>query len=368
MNIGIGMYARLQLARLQEEIYRALYSSESFPLSTYQRRAAIFRIEESLRQWAEAYEDPESAEVVHAADVQLDFRASRILALRSSSEPRHMEQVVLDARVSCHLLSMAVGQGTINVPLNPEVLLGTLVPKNPFTAHSNDSEHAYLRVHSLAESFSVPAFFALVRNIIWPVVENPEEGDVELLKTVSKFFESLSSRTQENTYIHRVSKTFQSLVSIVLTLKPDLAEDWEEPKDQDQRQYGHHGHPIHHIAQLTPMPTTSSANFVNSTSAMMWPPLRVSEVGMPNQSASYITTANPPTFSPVSPMEYDVGIAQYSNSRLVPTSSQEQYSENQGYVMSHAWNMDYQHQPFFSHFDPTMPLDGGQQQVNSRSI
>ena len=357
--IDTVMFARLQLGRLQEEIYRALYSSESLPLSTNQRRAALCRIEESLRQWAEAYEDPESAEVVRAIDVQLDFRASRIVALRSSSDPRHMEQVVRDARASSLLLSTAVGRIKNGGPTTPEALPMSLPLESPSSLRQSESEHASLRIRSLAESFSVPAFFALVKNIIWPALEDPDRCDVELLQTVSQIFQDLDHRAQANTYTRKVSDTFQSLIAIVHVLKPDLFEHEEHPEHQDQQQ--RYFHLTHQISQPTPMIPISPTNFPNTASAMTWLPLNFSGAGLPSQSTSNTTTTDLSAFEFSDPLDPDGRSYQYDLTQQISLSSQGHYNDKQGFVSPNTSNKDYYHQQLFSYFPPMgpfLPLDG----------
>lgn len=362
------MLARLQLARLQEEIYRALYSSESFPLSTNQQRAAICRIEEGLRQWAEeAYEDPKSSKAVHAIDVQLDFRASRIVALRSSSDPKHMEQIVLEARASSLLLITAVGRVANAAPSTPESLPSGLAFGSPSSLSQSESEHASLRIRSLAERFSVPAFFALVRNLIWPVLEDLDQCDLELLHAVSQIFKDLEHGTRVKTYTRIVSDTFQSLLTIVQVLRPDLFEQQEQLEHQDYQQRGFHL--AQHISRQLPMVPIDLTNFSNTVPLTTWQPLNFANASAPPQLAVNIATANLSAFEYPGALEYDGRIYPYDFTQTIPLSSQGHYnnSNKQGFVSPTASNKDYHHPPLFTQFPAisTMPpVDGEQQDAN----
>lgn len=360
------MFARLQLARLQEEIYRALYSSESFPLSTNQTRAAVCRIEEGLRQWAEAHEDPESSEAIQAIDVQLDFHAARIVAMRSSSDPRHMELVVREARASSLLLCTAVGRDANATPPTPESLPVSLKLGSPSSLRQSESEHASLRIRSLAESYSVPAFFALVTNIIWPMLEDPDRCDVELLQTVSQIFKDLDHRTQTvKTYSQKVSDTFQGLLAIVQVLRPSLFEQQEQFEHQDKQQ--HYFNLPHQGSQSTPMINIDPTVFSNAAPSMTWP-MEFSDTGTPSQPAVNTTTTNPSAFGFPSPLEYDGRNDPYNLTQQISMPSQGHYNNKQGFTSPVSSNNDYHSQPFFSQFPPIaqmLPLDGEQQDVNN---
>ena len=369
LPIDTVMLARPQLARLQEEIYRALYSSESFPLSTNQQRAAICRIEEGLRQWAEeAYEDSESSEAIQAIDVQLDFRASRIVALRSSSDPRHMEQIVREARASSLLLITAVGRMANAAPSTPDGLPGSLRLESPSSLRQSESEHASLRIRSLAESFSVPAFFALVKNLIWPVLEDPDQCDVELLQAVSEIFKDLDHRTRVKTYTRKVSDTFQSLLAIAQVLRPDLFEQREQLEHQDQQR--HDFDLAQHISQPLPMVPINHTSFSNTAPSTTWQPLNFADTSAPPQLALNSLTNNLSAFEFPSPLEYDGRNYPYDLTQPISLSSQGHYNNNneRGFVSPSASNKDYHHPLPFSQFPPINPMpsvDGEHQDANN---
>lgn len=368
LPIDTVMLARLQLARLQEEIYRALYSSESFPLSTNQRRAAICRIEEGLRQWAEeAYADPASSEAVQAIDVQLDFYASRIVALRSSSDPRHMKQVVRDARASSLLLTTAVGRVANAAPSMPEGVPASPTLGSPSSLRQSESEHASLRIRSLAESFSIPAFFALIKNLIWPVLEDPDQCDVELLQAVIQVFKDLDHRTGVKTYTRKVSNTFQSLLAIAQVLRPDHFMQQEKLEHQDQHQ--RYFHLAQHISQPMPMVSINPTMFSNTAPSMTWQPLNLSEASAPSQLAANTPTTNLSAFEFPDPLEYDGRNYPYDLTPQISLSSQGHYNNNnkQGFVSPNPSNKDYRRQLLFSRISsisPMPPLDGEQQDAN----
>jgi hypothetical protein len=240
--------ARIPLARLQEDIYRVFHSPELARQSSAIPKSALLRIEQDLERWAHTHDIFSSPFTgIRDIDLQLEFLAARISAFRGSSEPNHVHRVLNDARASCLLLLISYGKHDRSTAQLPETLPISKSPSKPLdmatgrlssnskTSKNDASGHAAkedatnenagdvasLRFHPLLDTFSVAAFFLLVKNIIWPVSPNDEsyiEEDVRLLGKVCACYKELDAKTQADNYIRKVGHAFERLLEIVNTI------------------------------------------------------------------------------------------------------------------------------------------------------
>lgn len=235
--------ARSQLAALQEEIYRLFHSAESQRQSLVKRKRALSRIEQSLEVWANAHDIFSSLSTgARNVDLQLEFLAARISAFRGSSESSYIRRALNDARASCLLLLISYGKHDQSIvkwleilPLSnsPSKSLGNAASPQPSksknsntdslsnNARENTSESVSLRFQTL-DTFSVPGFFLLVKNVIWPVSGNDEsqaEEDINLLQKVCACYKELDARLQANNYTRKVSRAFERLLEVVNLFK-----------------------------------------------------------------------------------------------------------------------------------------------------
>jgi hypothetical protein len=104
----------LQLAMIQEEIYRLMHSVSSRTRRPNKSQTAkvLRSIEHHLDQYARTY-SIFGGEIFpfdsRRAILTLEFLSTRIFALEHGSEQRHVEQVHSDARASCILLLITHG-------------------------------------------------------------------------------------------------------------------------------------------------------------------------------------------------------------------------------------------------------------------
>lgn len=235
---------RIQLAKLQEEIYRLFHSSESQRQSSVKHKSALSRIEQSLEHWSNEHDifgSPSSS--ARDADLQLEFLAARISAFRGSSEPSHIRRALNDARASCLLLLISCGKHDQSMVDRPEILplsrspsrslgktLGRRSSKNKTSKEApsstigkeNTSEPVSLQFHSLLNTFSVPAFFLLVKNVMWPASPNDEsqaEEDINLLRKACACYKELDTRTLANNHTRKIGRAFERLLEIVNLVK-----------------------------------------------------------------------------------------------------------------------------------------------------
>lgn len=86
----------------------------------------------------------------------------------------------------------------------------------------NTSEIDPSRLHSLLDSFSVPAFCLLATNVIWPSSaydESKAEEDLNLLQRTCASYKELDARTQANNHTRKVGRAFKSLLEVVNLIK-----------------------------------------------------------------------------------------------------------------------------------------------------
>lgn len=236
--------ARIQLARLQEDIYRLFHSAESQRQSSPKHKNALARIEQGLEQWTNEHDIFSSpCTGGRDADLQLEFLAARISAFRGSSDPIHIRRALNDARASCLLLLISSGkqdqsilQRSDTIPTSKSLAksLGKTTSsrsnkgKNSTkesssnTARENASESVPILFHSLLDTFSVPAFFLLVKNVLWPLSPNDDsqaEEDINLLQKACACYKELDIRVQANNHTRKVGRAFERLLEVVNLIK-----------------------------------------------------------------------------------------------------------------------------------------------------
>ena len=223
--------ARIQLARLQENIYQVFHSADSHRQSSAKHKNALSRIEQSLERWADAHDIFSSACTgKRDVELQLEFLAARISALRGSCKPSHIRQTLHDARASCLLLLISCGkydQSLVEwldaLPLSkgpPKSLGKSSSPQSD--AREGASDSLPLRSHNLLDTFSVPAFFLLVKHVIWPgsaIAESQAQEDINLLQKVCACYKELDASIQANNHIRKVGRAFERLLEVVDVMK-----------------------------------------------------------------------------------------------------------------------------------------------------
>ena len=231
--------ARIQLAGLKEDIYRLFHSAESQRQSSAKHKSAFSRMEQSLERWANTHVIfGSSCTGARDIELQLEFLAARISAFRGRSQPSYIRQALNDARASCLLLLISYGKHDQSMihRLETLLLLGspskypaeTASPRpskgktsnkdsSTDTARENTSEFVLLQFQIL-DTFSVPGFFLLAKNLIWPVSANDEsqaDEDMNLLQKVCTCYKELDARIQANNHIRKVGRVFERLLEVV---------------------------------------------------------------------------------------------------------------------------------------------------------
>lgn len=218
---------RIELAQLQEDIYRLFHAPERRRQPFTKHRLALSGIEQRLDRWVNTYGifNSHESQDIH---LQLEFLAARISAFRGSSEPRHVHQALDDARVSCRLLLRSYGNNdpfdTTPFGRTPSSSVGAAAKGETanWESSSNAGREKGFLFHRLLDMFPVTAFFLLAKNLLLPVsVEEESQAvqDINLLQNVCTCYEELDARTQANNYIRKVGRAFKTVLEVVNLIK-----------------------------------------------------------------------------------------------------------------------------------------------------
>lgn len=232
--------ARIQLAKLQEDIYRLFHSAESQRQSPAKHKSSLSRIEQNLERWAKTYEIFSSLSTnARDVDLQLEFLAARTSAFYGSSEPAYIRQALNDSRASCLLLLIFYGKHDQSMIERCELLFSKRSTKSTGqtpgsrshksnqkstsnTEREEKGESASPCFHSLLDTFSVPGFFLLVKNIIWPLSASDGsqiEEDIDLLQRVCVCYKELITRYNTKNHTHKVGRAFETLLEVINFIK-----------------------------------------------------------------------------------------------------------------------------------------------------
>ncbi|KAL2012342.1 hypothetical protein VTN00DRAFT_5060 [Thermoascus crustaceus] len=214
---------RIELAQLQEDIYRLFHAPERRRQPFTKHWLALSGIEQRLDRWANIHGIFSSHEPqdIH---LQLEFLATRISAFRGSSEPSHVRQALDGARASCRLLLRSYGNNdpfdTIPFGRTPSSSVGAAAKGETanWESSSNAGQEKDLLFHRLLDMFPVTAFFSLAKNLLLSVsVEEESQAvqDINLLQNVCSCYEELDARTQANNYIRKVGRAFKTVLEVV---------------------------------------------------------------------------------------------------------------------------------------------------------
>ncbi|KAL9130414.1 MAG: hypothetical protein Q9175_007027 [Cornicularia normoerica] len=232
---------RIELARLQDESYRLFQSADISRRSSAKYKSALLHVEQGLEHWANAnklFSSPYASS--REVDLQLEFLAVRICVFRQSPEPSQVRRALSDSRASCLLVVISHGK---HEPSMIERLDDLLLSKSPSKSsgrgtsgrssesneafsseltEQNTSESVPPRLCSLLDSFSVPAFFLLATNVIWPSSASDEskaEEDLKLLQRTCACYKELDAKTQANNHTRKVGRAFESLLEVISLIK-----------------------------------------------------------------------------------------------------------------------------------------------------
>ncbi|PVH95100.1 hypothetical protein DM02DRAFT_538079 [Periconia macrospinosa] len=214
---------RIRLSMIQDDVYRLMHTTSCRRSSSISKSHATGQsIEQELSEYATAFGifDYEAPFPPRQAMRMLEFLATRIIALQNSTIPNHAIRVRQDARASCLLLLIAHGeqdQATIEDFKSSTSHAPTASPRKKSVA---TIETGVIPFGSLFDTFSVPAFFILLKDLLQDMDKKEatqNSTDLDLLRRVSACY---SLRTTRMQYNHRkVSWMFEQLLILMDVLK-----------------------------------------------------------------------------------------------------------------------------------------------------
>ncbi|KAF2719407.1 hypothetical protein K431DRAFT_305156 [Polychaeton citri CBS 116435] len=223
-------YERMQLALAQDDVLSML--QRAGPITS---KATYSRIEQRLDGLAKnlsLFDAGMPFGHPRRATLQLEFMATRINALLDSTDQRHKKIVLTDSRVSCMLLLVSLGNQDpqlLDRYQNIMARRGSTPGHSPYSTNgpSPNMQQVSLPTGNVLDSFAVPAFFTLVKNLLWPSdIDGAINGehDQELLRRVRGCYSDSSMRAHINNYNCKIGWTFDGLLKVV-----DLVKNGRQP-------------------------------------------------------------------------------------------------------------------------------------------
>lgn len=217
----ISFSARLRLSLIQDDIHRLIImESQHRPNSSSKPKVSLQRIEHQLDQYARASGvlDSDATCSPRRAYLALEYLATRILALQTSSEFKHLKQVHSDATASCSLLLIALGdqdRQLVDVFRSCTQSDSSALCRNGSFPVSEESTPPFA---SVLDAFSLSAYFVLLDGIIRSVKNNgasESSADLDLLRKVVTCYNIRTGQMQANSYHRKVALVFNQLLSVI---------------------------------------------------------------------------------------------------------------------------------------------------------
>ncbi|KAJ3465938.1 hypothetical protein MRS44_006596 [Fusarium solani] len=229
---------RIDLAKIQEDVYRNLHASESPDLPPSKQTQLLLQLEQKLEQWDSTHRvtkiPPTS---VDSATLMLSFFTTRLCILRASEDTKYSHQALRDAKASCLLFLLATtAQPDPRMVEALDRLLGHTRSCSPIIPANSDSTRDNLSrkrastpdegeilasvLPRLAANFPLAAVFIITRNIIQPMASSndafgqPEE-EILLLEALRDRYASAADQEHVENLPLKLSRTLESLLRIV---------------------------------------------------------------------------------------------------------------------------------------------------------
>ena len=214
----VAYSAALQLAMIQDQVYNLVHSAASRtdkPSKSHMSKA-IRSVEHQMNQYERMFnssnEQVTSLDPNHAMTT-MEFLATRMLAFRYGSEQRHIEQVRLDARTSCHLLLKAHGDEEDQASDTHNTINGQTSECASGDGYLPGAKSSPSCFASILDAFSIPAFFIILEGLLQDSsAGSGSDTDLKLLQRVSACYNQSTEQMQSNSYHRRVAWTFEKLL------------------------------------------------------------------------------------------------------------------------------------------------------------
>ncbi|KAI0173498.1 hypothetical protein GGR52DRAFT_388641 [Hypoxylon sp. FL1284] len=219
--------ARIQLAEIQEELYRHL------SVETRQQSGEAVKDIASIRQKLSSWRNSHWQYILlsapyHRAELQLTFLATRMIAYSSSRGGVHRSMVLDDARASCLILLLSYGKydrarlEMVQSLLGRQESTSSILAVEHDPAKSANESSSTGHITSLFNAFPLVAFFELTKHIVRPqyaeeTSANPDKilVDLELLREVHNCAAEVKSRMQSQNHMSQVERILEHILELI---------------------------------------------------------------------------------------------------------------------------------------------------------
>ncbi|KAH7150526.1 hypothetical protein B0J13DRAFT_606162 [Dactylonectria estremocensis] len=227
---------RVELARIQDEIYRHFHAAEAPSLSASKQAHLLSMLEQKLDHWAATHQVVKKAtSSIERANLTLSFFATRLCICRSSDEPRLARLALKDAKASCVLFLVAttshpdpqlvetldhlLGRRRSASPFDTDEAGDAMFQPQPFSHDEADAAASVLP--GLTASFPLAAVFLVAKNAALQPITGAEEAsgrpeeEMLLLETLRDRFAAATDHDGIENLTQKLSRTLGSIVRVV---------------------------------------------------------------------------------------------------------------------------------------------------------
>ncbi|KAI0432406.1 hypothetical protein F5Y09DRAFT_143871 [Xylaria sp. FL1042] len=231
--------ARIQLAEIQEELYR--YLSVEPRQKSGQAVRDITSLRQKLNSWRNShwqYMLLSESPPYHKAELHLTFLATRMLTYNGSHDGVHRHMILDDARASCLILLKSydkcdrVRLDTLQSLLCLQESTCSILSAEADPASSTNKSSSIGHITPLFNAFPLVAFFELAKHIIRPqYVEetsmNADKAlvDLQLLQEVHSCATEVNRRMHPQNHISQVERILGHILELVKLLGHDDPDD-----------------------------------------------------------------------------------------------------------------------------------------------
>ncbi|RYC64039.1 hypothetical protein CHU98_g2146 [Xylaria longipes] len=219
--------ARIQLAEIQEELYR--YLSVEPHQQSGQAVRDIASIRQKLNSWRNSHwQYMLLSPPYHKAELQLTFLATRMIAYSGSHDGVHRRMILDDARANCLILLMSYDKydraklDMLQSLLRCQESTGSILTAEHDPANFTNKSSSTGHITSLFNAFPLVAFFELAKHIIRPQYAeetsiNSDKAlvDLDLLQEVHSCAMEMNSRMQSQNHISKVERILGHILELV---------------------------------------------------------------------------------------------------------------------------------------------------------
>ncbi|KAI8723350.1 Zn(2)-C6 fungal-type domain-containing protein [Fusarium sp. LHS14.1] len=230
--------SRIDLARIQDEVYRNLHAAESPDLSPSKHSQLLSQLEHKLEQCDSTHRVTKMPPTsIDSATLMLSFFATRLCILRASEDTKDSYQALRDAKASCLLFLLATtAQPDPRMVEALDRLLGHTRSCSPVilanldrtrenrsqkrTSTPDEGEILASVLPRLAANFPLAAVFIIARNILQPIASSDDafgqpEEEILLLEALRDRYASAADQEHVENLPLKLSRTLNSLLRII---------------------------------------------------------------------------------------------------------------------------------------------------------